>query len=114
MKRRTLTWAPFLFAVMACAVWAQDTNSSGVNRNALIGTWRLVSVESVGPSGEVSREWMGSKPTGLLMYDATGQMSAQIMRDPRPSFVSGRDRPGTPEEFKAAYDGYYAYFGTYE
>jgi hypothetical protein len=38
--------------------------------------------------------------------------AVQIMRDPRLSFESGRDRPGTPEEFKAAYDGYYAYVGT--
>ena len=114
VKPQTLTWATLLFAVAASACLAQDASTPAVNRNALIGTWRLVSVESVRPGGEVSREWMGPKPTGLITYDATGHMSVQIMRDPRPSFDSGRDRPGTPEEYKAAYDGYYAYFGTYE
>jgi len=114
MNPRPLTWTALLFAAMASACLAQGTSSPALDRHALVGTWRLVSVESLRPGGEVSREWMGSKPTGLLMYDATGHMSVQIMRDPRPTFDSGRDRPRTPEEFKAAYDGYYAYFGTYE
>ena len=34
------------------------------------------------------------------------------MKDPRPSFPSGYEQ-ATPEEIKAVYDGYFAYFGTY-
>src|ERR1019366_7120069 len=56
----------------------------------------------------------GRNPDGLIIYDATGHVSVQIMRDPRPTFESGRDRPETLDEFKTAYGGYYAYFGTYE
>jgi hypothetical protein len=56
---------------------------------------------------------MGRNPTGLIIYDQTGHMSVQFMRDPRPTIASGQFSM-TPEEIKGAYDGYYAYFGTYE
>ena len=102
-----------LFAV-ASACFAQGSSTPATGRNPVIGTWRLVSVETLRPGGEVSHEWMGRNPVGLIIYDPTGQMSVQIMRDPRPTFEAGRNRPETPEEFKAAYEGYYAYFGTYE
>lgn len=36
------------------------------------------------------------------------------MRPERPAFISNDLRKGTPEEVRAAFDGYVAYFGTYE
>jgi hypothetical protein len=52
----------------------------------------------------------GPHPTGLLYYDVTGHMAAQIMPDRvRPKY---QGEP-TPEEAKAALTGYTAYFGTY-
>jgi ketosteroid isomerase-like protein len=93
---------------------AQNSLTSAINSKALIGAWRLVSVETLRPNGEVNHEWLGLSPDGLIIYDVTGHMSVQIMRDPRPTFAPGRDRPGTPDELKTAYDSYYAYFGTYE
>ena len=50
----------------------------------------------------------------MLIYDEGGQMSVQIMHPERPAFVSNDLRKGTPEEIQAAFDGYVAYFGTYE
>jgi hypothetical protein len=41
-------------------------------------------------------------------------MSVQIMRDPRPTFKSGNLGSASLEEKKDAFDGYAAYFGTYE
>lgn len=41
-------------------------------------------------------------------------MSVQIMRDPRPTFDSNDNAKATPEEKARAYDGYYAYYGTYQ
>ena len=82
----------------------------------VIGTWKLISVETVLLNGEVSFAWMGKNPLGLIIYDQTGYMSVQLMRDPRPTFSSGSltHRDASPEEIKGAYLGYYAYFGTYE
>ena len=86
------------------------------NLEKLIGTWKLVSVENVRPNGEVIYAWMGRNPLGQIIYDQTGYMSVQFMRDPRPTFSSksGWYFDASPEEIKNAFAGYYAYFGTYE
>ena len=60
-----------------------------------IGTWRLVSATS----------------TGLMYYDALGNMAAQVMPNrSRPTYAGVQP---TPEEAKEAITGYLAYFGTY-
>jgi hypothetical protein len=67
----------------------------------LVGAWRLV--ETSDPDRR------GPRPTGLVMYDARGNMSVQIMPDkPRPEFAGSRP---TPEEAQTALSGYTAYFG---
>jgi hypothetical protein len=86
-------------------------------KGQLVGAWRLVSVETRRPSGEVIYPFYGRHPEGLLIYDASGWMSVQIVSDPRPSVP----RTSSREEFlrapaaekTAAIDGYYAYFGTW-
>jgi hypothetical protein len=80
--------------------------------NPVVGTWNLVAIEDTRPNGEVVY-WMGQNPTGVIMYDASGHMSVQFMRDPRPMFTAEYNRVA-PEEIKNAYEGYFAYFGTYE
>ncbi len=81
-----------------------------------IGTWRLVSVEARRPNGEVAPTpaRYGTKTVGYLMYDNTGHVAVQIMRPDRPKFAVNDIDKGTAEELKAAWEGYSAYFGTYE
>ena len=81
-----------------------------------IGTWRLASVEARRPNGEVAPTpaRYGTKTIGYLMYDATGHVAVQIMRPDRPKFAVNDIDKGTAEELKAAWEGYSAYFGTYE
>ncbi len=57
---------------------------------------------------------MGRNISGMLMYDANGHMSAQIMHLDRPTFASDDQLKGNPEEIKSAFEGFVAYFGTYE
>jgi hypothetical protein len=57
---------------------------------------------------------LGSNAVGMLMYDASGHMSAQLMRPDRPAFASGDQAGGTPAETRSAFQGFTAYFGTYE
>jgi hypothetical protein len=74
-------------------------------RKPFVGSWRLVSIE--GGNNPTTR---GSKPTGIIMYDAYGNMAAQIQPDrPRPTYT------GTPslEQMAERMRGYTAYFGTY-
>jgi hypothetical protein len=112
-----------LFAVLlvqALAAFGQSTDSpregdeASTPQTQVIGSWRLISVETIRPNGEIITEWMGKNPTGLIVYLPNGLMSVQIMRDPRPArFESGSRLKASPEELKAAYLGYYAYWGKY-
>src|ERR1700687_710784 len=90
-------------------------DASGLN--GLVGAWRLVSVETTRPNGEVIYPFYGKHPEGLLIYDRSGWMSVQIVSDPKPTVPSSGSREGflaaTPAEKTAAIDGYYSYFGTW-
>src|SRR5919109_3159199 len=81
-------------------------------REKFVGTWTLVSFEFRRSDGTVTNV-MGNEATGVLMHDANGRMAAQMMRADRPRFASEDQQQGTPEEVKAAVDGYVAYFGDY-
>src|SRR6202142_853813 len=81
----------------------------------LIGAWRLVSLETVRPNGEVIYPFFGWHPEGLLIYDRSGWMSVQIASDPKPTVPPSDSREGfmaAPAAEKArAIEGYYAYCG---
>jgi len=85
--------------------------------DALVGAWRLVSVETIRPNGEVIYPFYGKHPEGLLIYDRGGWMSVQIVSDPKPAVPRASSREqflAAPAAEKAtAADGYYAYFGTW-
>lgn len=91
-----------------CATPLEETRAA-----TLVGSWRLLAVETVRDDGGVTTAWMGDEPVGLITYQPDGLMSVQIMRDPRPSFASGSRASATPEELKSAFFGYYAYWGSY-
>ncbi len=78
-----------------------------------VGTWRLLSAEYRYASGE-RVDYLGQGATGLLMYDAGGRMSVHLMQAGRPPFAASDRLGGTAEEIKAAFEGYHAYFGTYQ
>jgi hypothetical protein len=78
----------------------------------ILGAWSLLSIEDRRENGEIVH-WMGRKPTGLIIYDASGYMSVQFMRDPRPVFTTTYSQAAS-DEVRKAYQGYFAYFGTYE
>jgi hypothetical protein len=80
----------------------------------LVGTWRLHSFVEVRPSGEVVPSGRyGPNVTGRIVYDAAGNMMAQLANPDRPKFAADSAMRGTPEEIKRAFEGYNAYFGTY-
>lgn len=86
-------------------------------QDQLAGTWRLVSIETIKPNGEIIYPFYGKHPEGLLMYAKSGWMSVQIVSDPRPTVPTADSREdflAAPVDQKAkAIDGYYAYFGTW-
>ena len=84
-----------------------------MGKEQFIGSWELISSEFRRSDGEVSYPW-GRDTVGILMYDADGNMSGQIMRPDRTEFVLKDHMKGTPSEIKSAFEGYIAYYGTYE
>lgn len=85
--------------------WAQS------DKDKFIGTWRLIG--EVDPLAKTD----SPKPVqvGYIMYDSSGIMAVQIVRDPnRAKFASDDPNKATPEEIKVAYFSYVAYHGPYE
>lgn len=89
------------------------STQSGI-ASQFIGTWKMVSVEERKPNGELVEPRYSARPSGYIMYDATGHVAVQIMKPGRPRFASDDAAQATAAEAKSAFDGYGAYFGTYE
>jgi hypothetical protein len=89
-------------------------------REALIGAWQLVTIQYLTSDGPQEDPFYGQHPQGMLVYDASNSMSVQIVGANRPSLEAESRRSGTAhpdrsnERKAAAYDSYYAYFGTWD
>jgi hypothetical protein len=83
-------------------------------RNAILGTWELVSYIAQDDHGGPITYPLGPDALGLIMYTTDGYMSAQIMRPDRPAFDRPESDGGTPEQAAAAAAGYLAYSGPFE
>ena len=97
-----------LLVVALCANVTLLTAQSTTPRDPrFVGNWRLVTIENYDDTG-VARP--GAYTGGRIMYDAAGQMSAQLTRPDRPPLPS--DAGEAPRA--AAYTSYVAYYGAYE
>ena len=116
-----------LFALLTGAAWGQQEEAPAnqprhslalqtVVARQLIGTWRLLSRETVTANGQKMVDpGLGSRPVGYLIYDATGHVAAQLMRAGRSSadMESCGSRQTKADNNPAIFCGYDAYFGTY-
>jgi Lipocalin-like domain len=83
-------------------------------KDRVVGTWKIISWESLRPNGQIVNIWMGLHPTGLIIYQPNGYIAVQFMADPRPTFTQiPATSPPPYDEFRNAFFGYYAYWGTY-
>ncbi len=78
----------------------------------IVGVWKLISFEIQKADGEVHYPF-GEQPEGFITYTEAGRMSVQMMRPNRPHFSSGDMQNGSPEEIKAAFNGFSSYYGPY-
>jgi Lipocalin-like domain len=86
----------------------QSDRSAG-DSHKFIGTYRLVAIEQKDDKGQ----WVPtarSNSLGYILYDPTGHMAAQIMPRDRKKYAANEP---TPDEARAALQGYTAYFGTF-
>ena len=78
----------------------------------LIGAWRLISWVELRAGGEVNYP-LGADAVGQISYDASGRMSAQLMRPNQANFTSEDWREASTEEKAVAWNNYFGYFGSY-
>lgn len=83
-----------------------------MDENLFVGVWQLVTCDAL-RAKRGSVPIYGRNPVGRLYYDGSGNMSVHIMRKGRPRFTSDTKFRATPDEMRAAYEGYEAYFSTY-
>jgi hypothetical protein len=81
-------------------------------KEQLVGTWTLVSADSVRSDGS-KVEVFGPNPKGILIYTSDGHFALVQMRADLPKLASNSRDRGTPEENKAVVQGSITYFGTY-
>jgi hypothetical protein len=109
-------WSLF-FAIFVTALASGQARPVLSSKEQLVGAWRLVSIETIRPNGEVIYPFYGKHPEGLIMYDGSGWMSVQIVSDPPANVPSESSREAVlaaPTSDKSkAFDNYYAYFGTW-
>jgi Lipocalin-like domain len=102
----------FQFAVALLFLSVAPQAGAQSAKDLLVGTWLLISNYSESPEGN-KVEITGLNPMGILMFDANGRISLQIMRSTLPKFASKKRQEGTPEENKAIVQGMLCFFGTY-
>ncbi|HEY1799544.1 MAG TPA: lipocalin-like domain-containing protein [Terriglobales bacterium] len=83
------------------------------DRNLIVGAWSLSSYElRLKPSGKITTPF-GPHPIGRILYEANGQMSAQLMRPKVMAFASDDPLRVTDEEAALSWRNYIGYWGTY-
>ena len=115
MKRTRIVFGTTLPLLLLAAAlrWAHASGpEQSAAANPLVGTWTLVLVDNVRPDGNRVHLY-GPSPSGLLMFDAGGHYSPQIVSAGRPAFAANDKNRGTADEYQAAVQGSNAHFGTY-
>jgi hypothetical protein len=123
MKKQVIT-----FALVAVLVFAGFAARSGMNafasvhpdvREHLVGSWSLASRVSTLANGEVLPDrGLAATPKGLLIYDRSGHVAAQLSRQGRTVEMIAEECPeaakvrGTNDTAQTVL-GYDAYFGTF-
>ena len=117
IQNRSLVVLVMMNILLVAPRVAGQSKSDASARQKLVGAWRLVSIETIRPNGEVIYPFYGRHPEGLIMYDNSGWMSVQIVSDPPakvPSRSSREEVMAAPSvEKSSAFDSYYTYCGTW-
>lgn len=109
-----------LYIPLCQAALPERGGAQNVTRQQLIGVWRLVSIQYVGPGGARVDPFYQADSTGIIIYESSGWMSVHISAPHRVAWeVATKRLPFTAAAQDAslkaaAFDTYYAYFGTWD
>jgi stress-induced morphogen len=96
------------FALLSGSAVAQQKSL----KEQLVGTWTLVSAESVEPNGSKMPLVKGADPKGLQIFTDSGKVSLQVIGGH--TMIASKDRMKmTPDEMKATAESILSYFGSY-
>ena len=110
MNRRT-TFTVGTLALMYLGV-ALPGVANAQTAKEYVGTWTLVSSDTVRPDGSKVPTF-GGKATGTLIFSSDGRFSYLFSRADLPKFASNNRNTGTPAENAAVVQGSIATYGTY-
>jgi hypothetical protein len=96
--------------VTVLATGCNPANATPYGNPSLAGTWTLVAADRELPNGTRSHDY-GDHPLGRMMVDESGRYAIQIYRSDMPKFASGDPEKGTPDEYKAVFDGSSVHYG---
>ena len=85
---------------------------STIAANKLIGVWRLDSFRIKKADNSILKPF-GENPDGLLIYDASGYMSVNLMSKKVPPFAGQSPFSATNAEKLKAFEGFLGYSGRY-
>jgi hypothetical protein len=119
-RRHAILFLNSLLACMQLLPFATaNARDSTRATDQLIGSWRLVSRITTQPDGKIVRDpGLATTPSGILVYDRSGHVAAQLSREGR-TVEMIVDECATAAKVKGTNDtaqtilGYDAYFGTY-
>ena len=104
-------FASFLLILFCLAATSAAPHPDALSKK-FVGAWRLVSIQGTSPGRPNSYD----RPTGLIMYDASGHMGVNITlkADRKPFAPCAKGLlSATTEEKASAFETYAAYYGTY-
>ena len=97
--------------VAACAQSEPQPDASETDSSPFVGAWRLVSWRATGSDGAVRYPY-GEQAKGQLVYTASGQMSAQLLRpDVDISSFAEMDGPAALQHLGET--AFFGYWGSY-
>jgi len=103
----------FAIAVIATAINSTESVAQQKTlKDQLVGSWTLVSAETIEPSGTKFPLVKGTPVKGFQIFTADGRLSFQVIGDHQR--IASNDRTKmTPEEMKAIAESILSYFGVY-
>jgi Lipocalin-like domain len=112
MNRRSFARMPFITALGMSLLVGSAFGQQRALTEQLLGTWTLVSHESVRADGTRTPVY-GVNPKGTAFFDAGGHFIITVMRADRDKYAIDFPSEGTAEENKGTAQGTMTYFGTY-
>jgi hypothetical protein len=105
-----------VIAVVLCLFVAGLLSAPGIAlgqslKEQIVGTWQLVS-QYTEEKGVKSYPY-GNKPVGLLVFDASGNVSQFLAKPNLPKFAIDNRLKGTDKEYRDVMQGMLASIGTY-